>query len=148
MMAKCLLGLPLVVAAIGLGLLIAPAPLPEAQAGGGASLASYQTVQWPATNPVWKFTWIPPTASSGMENGRSGIELRNVYYKGHEVLYQAHVPVLNVLYEKTCLAPSYRDWQNQLAPFQANNVKVNGNGIKDGIDANAEPTAPAKTTSD
>jgi hypothetical protein len=40
--------------------------------------------------------------------------LRNVKYRGKTVLYQAHVPILNVEYEKgNGCGPHYRDWQWQ-----------------------------------
>jgi hypothetical protein len=96
----------------------------------------------PDKNPVWTLSWIPPDASSGEGHGRSGLELRYVAYKGHTVFYQAHVPVLNVQYENplypSC-GPTYRDWQYQLSPFEANNVKSPGY---------AEPTVPPKTVYD
>jgi Cu2+-containing amine oxidase len=53
-----------------------------------------------------------------------------------------NIPVLNVLYEPGgCGGPnlSYRDWANQLVPFDANNV------ISPGF---AEPTTPPKTVCD
>jgi hypothetical protein len=65
-------------------------------------------ISWPAHNPVWRFLAIRPSASSGTRG--SGIELRYVDYKGKRVLFQAHVPILNVLYEPGGCG-SYRDWQ-------------------------------------
>jgi hypothetical protein len=46
---------------------------------------------------LWKFEAIRPAASSGTKI--SAIELRNVRYKGKTVLFQAHVPILNVEYD-------------------------------------------------
>lgn len=46
----------------------------------------------------------------------SGIELRNVFYRGKLVLYRAHVPILNVLYDDNV---NYRDWQNAETVFRA-----------------------------
>src|SRR5204863_7411762 len=69
---------------------------------------------------LWTFQAIRPSASSGISG--SGIELRSVKYKGKSVLYQAHVPILNVEYEKSegeeseC-GPHYRDWQWQEYSF-------------------------------
>ncbi len=70
---------------------------------------------------LWKFLAIRPAASSGT-NG-SGIELRYVDYRGKRVLYQAHVPILNVHYDRNACGP-YRDWQNQEGMIQANGTDV------------------------
>jgi hypothetical protein len=70
---------------------------------------------------LWTFTVVRPGASSGT-NG-SGIELRQVYYRGKEVLYRAHVPILNVEYQvagvEAHCGPTYRDWQNSENCFDA-----------------------------
>src|SRR5512132_56374 len=70
---------------------------------------------------LWRFDAIRPAASSAI-NG-SGIELRGVYYRGKQVLYQAHVPILNVEYYQDGInagcGPTYRDWQNSETCFQA-----------------------------
>ena len=75
---------------------------------------------------LWKFDAIRPAASSGT-NG-SAIELRNVRYRGKQVLYQAHVPILNVEYSadgaNAGCGPTYRDWQNGETCFQANGTDV------------------------
>lgn len=94
-------------------------------------------IDWPANNPVWSFCWAPPDSSSGVDG--SGLELSNVYYKGKKVLEKAHIPVLNVKYDPggcggTYL--SYRDWVNQLVPFEANNELQPGY---------AEPTVTPRT---
>lgn len=98
-------------------------------------------IEWPASNPVWSFCWVPPDNSSGVDG--SGLELRNVFYKGKCVLRQAHVPVLNVQYDPGgCgggASLSYRDWQNAPMPFEADNVLSPGY---------AEPTVPPKTVCD
>jgi hypothetical protein len=70
-------------------------------------------VTWPAANPVWDFCFLSPGKSAGA-NG-SGLELSNVRYNGVLVLFQAHIPILNVKYvpnaancggQNAC----YRDW--------------------------------------
>lgn len=70
---------------------------------------------------LWDFIVVRPKASSGI-NG-SGVELRFVDYRGTRVLYQAHVPILNVQYGAAGAAagcgPTYRDWQNAEACFTA-----------------------------
>jgi Copper amine oxidase, enzyme domain len=65
-------------------------------------------ISWPAHNPLWHFLAIRPAASSGTRG--SGLELRYVDYRGKRLLYQAHVPILNVLYDQNACGP-YRDWQ-------------------------------------
>ena len=92
-------------------------------------------ISWPAVNPVWSLCWIAPNASSGVDG--SGLELRHVFYKGKRVFWRAHVPVLNVHYDSGL---SYRDWANQLAPFEADNVITPG--------LYAEPKLAIKTVCD
>jgi hypothetical protein len=70
---------------------------------------------------VWKFLAVRPAASSGT-NG-SGIELRYVDYHGKRVLYQAHVPILNVQYRRGPCGP-YRDWQWEEGMIEANGTDV------------------------
>ena len=65
---------------------------------------------------LWKFLAVRPAASSGT-NG-SGIELRFVDHRGKRVLYRAHVPILNVKYNRDACGP-YRDWQNEEGMIQA-----------------------------
>lgn len=70
---------------------------------------------------IWRFQLVRPAASSGT-NG-SGAELRFVDYRGHRVLYRAHVPILNIEYfdagQQAGCGPTYRDWQNQETCFEA-----------------------------
>ena len=94
-------------------------------------------INWPSTNPVWSLCWTPPNNSSGVDG--SGLELHHVFYKGRQVFNRAHIPVLNVKYDPGGCGGStlsYRDWQFELAPFQANNVLQPGY---------AEPTNPPRT---
>jgi hypothetical protein len=67
---------------------------------------------------LWTMEVTRPAASSGTRG--SGIELQHVKYLGKTVLYQAHVPILNVEYEQAgseC-GPHYRDWQYNEWPLQ------------------------------
>ena len=59
---------------------------------------------------LWEMLIIRPSASSGTR--KSGIEVRDVKYKGKSVLKRGHVPVLNVQYTPQTCGP-YRDWQWQ-----------------------------------
>jgi hypothetical protein len=117
---------------------LAASPVAYSQAVPGYCNAPYK-INWPAASPVWSLCWTPPNSSSGIDG--SGLELRHVFYKGKRVFWQAHVPVLNVIYDQPSgpCGPTYRDWQNQLVPFEANNV------IQPGY---AEPTVPPKTVCD
>jgi hypothetical protein len=69
---------------------------------------------------IWRFLAVRPSASSGTWG--SGVELRYVDYRGRRVLYQAHVPILNVLYDGQC--GPYRDWQYQEGMIDANGTQV------------------------
>jgi hypothetical protein len=60
----------------------------------------------------------------------SGLELRYVDYRGQRVLYQAHLPILNVLYNGITL--QYRDWTTSEAGFDATGTPfqdANGNNL-------------------
>ncbi|HEX8734136.1 MAG TPA: hypothetical protein VF721_02360 [Pyrinomonadaceae bacterium] len=61
--------------------------------------------------PLWEMLIIRPSASSGTR--KSGIELRDVKYKGKSVLKRGHVPILNVQYAPPENCGPYRDWQWQ-----------------------------------
>jgi hypothetical protein len=75
---------------------------------------------------LWTFVVVRPAASSGT-NG-SGVELRHVHYRGKQVLYRAHVPILNVEYFEDGInagcGPVYRDWQNSENCFEAEGADV------------------------
>ena len=65
--------------------------------------------------PLWDMLVFRPAASSGTL--ASGIEVRDVKYKGKSVLKRGHAPVLNVMYPGGKCGP-YRDWQWQEDMFQ------------------------------
>ncbi len=93
-------------------------------------------MSWPDVDPVWEFCWTRPAQSTGPRG--SGIDLTNVYYNGHLVLKEAHVPILNVQYEPGGCG-CFRDWMNQEVRFDADNV------ISPGY---SEPTVPPVTVCD
>jgi hypothetical protein len=64
---------------------------------------------------LWSLIAVRPAASSGT-NG-SAVELRAVEYRGRRVLARAHVPILNVRYDRDACGP-FRDWQNEESRFQ------------------------------
>lgn len=74
---------------------------------------------WQGGTRLWRMLVKRPAGSSGT-NG-SGIELRYVDYRDQRVLWQAHVPILNVHYDGNACGP-YLDWQNEESPFQANGI--------------------------
>jgi hypothetical protein len=65
---------------------------------------------------LWRFLALRPAASSAT-NG-SGVELRFVDFKDKRLLYRAHVPILNIKYDKDACGP-YRDRQNLEGMFKA-----------------------------
>jgi hypothetical protein len=64
---------------------------------------------------IWSMTITRPSASSGTVG--SGIELSSVNYRGKQVLYKAHVPILNVQYAPGVSCGPYRDWQWEEGTF-------------------------------
>jgi hypothetical protein len=56
------------------------------------------------TTLLWRFLVVRPSSSSGASG--SGVELRYVDYRGKRVLYQAHVPILNVRYDGDKCGPT------------------------------------------
>ncbi len=68
------------------------------------------------TEVLWEMRVIRPSASSGYWG--SGIDLRNITYKGKKILTQLNVPILNVNYLNNVCGP-YRDWQYAENPFNA-----------------------------
>ncbi|HYE95189.1 MAG TPA: T9SS type A sorting domain-containing protein [Rubricoccaceae bacterium] len=75
-------------------------------------------IAWPADNPVWEFDFIRFSRSTGTEG--SGVEIRDVYYRGRLVLRRGHIPVVNVLYDPGGCG-CYRDWFDEESRFQADN---------------------------
>jgi hypothetical protein len=101
-----------------------PPPSGDCASTGATGRVSVRVSQGGTT--LWQFDMIRPAASSGT-NG-SAIELRGVRYRGKQVLYQAHVPILNVQYFQDGVnagcGPTYRDWQNSETCFEANGTDV------------------------
>jgi hypothetical protein len=77
---------------------------------------------------LWDFLAIRPSASSGTR--KSGIEIRDVKYRGKSVLKRGHAPVLNVQYTPAVCGP-YRDWQWQEDEFVA--PEIGAQNPTDGI---------------
>jgi hypothetical protein len=81
---------------------------------------------------LWEFLALRPSASSGNASERSGIELRDVKYKGKSVLKRIHAPILNVKYDNNACGP-FRDWQYSEGMFQATGTDLPGSnsGLRD-----------------
>ena len=69
---------------------------------------------------LWRFRVRRPAATKGpgLSTNGTGIELRQVDYRGKRVLYRAHVPILNVKYEPGGCG-AFRDWQNEEGKLHA-----------------------------
>lgn len=108
--------------------------LPNANQGASPrGLAGQFQVNIPATDgsPLWSFLVIRPSASSG--TNASGIELRNVMYRGKLVLFQAHAPILNVQYDGNACGP-FRDWL-----FEESWIQADGTNVAPGIRRSQTP---------
>lgn len=116
-MSRIMLGWGVVLAGIALSLASPPA------AAAVTCTAPEALLVWPAAPaaPLWEMCWLRPSQSSGPRG--SGLELRNVTYKGHLVLKRAHSPMLFAEYTTissggqsgTC----YRDWKDGTSQFIA-----------------------------
>lgn len=78
----------------------------------------YQLAVSSGGETLWEMLVVRPSASSGRTSERSGIDIRNVKYKGKSVLKRGHAPILNVQYVGNLCGP-YRDWQYAEGYFDA-----------------------------
>lgn len=123
--------------------LLMPAVPAMAQTFPGCSAAANETLlEWPPGNPVWQMCWLRPSQSSGPRG--SGLEVRNVYYRGKQVFKRAHAPMLFAEYRNGAGGNCYRDWKDQNSPFLANAATQNQLGIGENVvtscDRSADPT--------
>jgi hypothetical protein len=118
------------------------APTAAYQSTSGQGLAgSYAVTVRRGSTTYWTFTVARPSASSGLLG--SGVELRNVAYRGRKVLHRAHVPILNVKYGGDACGP-YRDWQ-----YDESFLRANGSNVAPGIRlASSEPRTIIQSGSD
>jgi hypothetical protein len=104
---------------------VAPA---AAQPFPGCSPAANETLlEWPVGNPVWQMCWLRPSQSSGPRG--SGLEIRNVWYRGRQVFKRAHAPMLFAEYRNGAGGNCYRDWKDSNSPFLANAAVQNQLGL-------------------
>ncbi len=80
--------------------------------------AGENKVSWPsAAAPTWELCWLKPSKSSGPDG--SGLELRNVHFRGVLVIKRAHAPMLFAEYRNGAGGDCYRDWKDEDASFIA-----------------------------
>ena len=89
-----------------------------ANAGRPDCSGSEHLLSWPDSDPLWEMCWVRPLESSG-GNG-SGLELRDVYFRGQLVLKRAHAPILAVNYLPGGCG-CFRDWTFGEQTFVADN---------------------------
>lgn len=94
--------------------------IPAAMQGstGQGVAGQYQMTVFQDRSPLWEMLVIRPSSSSGASGERSGIEIRDVKYKGKSVLKRGHAPILNVKYVNDTCGP-FRDWQYSEGFFNA-----------------------------
>lgn len=93
-----------------------PAPVESLRDRGGPDQVRLRVVD--GDTELWNMIVVRPRASAPQDPGDgSGVELREVRYRGRLVLRQAHVPILNVQYEEDGV--TYRDWQYEETRFSA-----------------------------
>ena len=103
---KFLMTLPLLAFAIHVGTAMADSP--------DCTGPNETKLSWPADEPVWEMCWLRPSHSAGPQG--SGMELRDVHYRGISVLKTVHSPLLFAEYaSSTC----YRDWKDSNSSFVA-----------------------------
>jgi hypothetical protein len=109
---------------------------PRDGCGQGARSGAVRVRMSEGSRQLWDLVVARPRISSGA-NG-SGIELKEVRYRGARILRRAHVPILNVEYDRSVnlegCGPTYRDWQNEEACFVAN-----GDNVQPGYRACPQP---------
>ena len=100
-------------------------------AGANCAVVGGTLLKWPATGTIWEMCWLKPSDSSHTQG--SGLELRDIHYRGTRVAKRMHAPILFAEYRgsSTC----YRDWKDADARFVASPSVRNQLGIPVGFDA-------------
>lgn len=84
-------------------------------------------LRWPEERPVWELCWLYPAESSGPAG--SGVELRDVRYRGVTVLARAQLPVTWAELAGDvpgCSGRCFRTWTWQTSPFGVRGEVVPG----------------------
>ena len=92
--------------------------------------AGTTSIAWPADDPIWTLDALPPNRSSGADG--SGLELRNVAYRGKMVMGRGHAPILNVDYDPGSSCNCYRDWSDSSFRFEVDPVAGTTNTCSSG----------------
>jgi hypothetical protein len=127
---------------VGLAALLAPAALAQPSPAsalncatpGGDQAAANGHIAWPVGAPIWEFDFYRPanvTAGSG-----TGVEVRDVFFRGRKVFERASVPIINVEYDAGAGCGCFRDWQSSEAGFAAP-VRAGGTSTACYVDATA-----------
>ena len=100
-------------------------------AGANCSVVGGTLLKWPATGTIWEMCWVKPSGSVHIQG--SGLELRDIHYRGTLVAKRMHAPILFAEYRNsgTC----YRDWKDVDADFIASAPVRNQLGVPVGFDA-------------
>lgn len=92
------------------------------------SVSGGTLLKWPATGPaIWEMCWLPPNQSSGVQG--SGLEVRDVHYKGIPIAKRFHSPILFAEYRGGAGGNCYRDWKDANARFAATPATRNTLGV-------------------
>lgn len=132
------------------GSLAAPTACGPSSAGqsttGRGSSGQFEVVVSQGPTELWRMLAIRPSASSGTRG--SGVEIRDVRYKGKMVLKRGHAPILNVKYNSDACGP-FRDWQWQEGMLQASGTDI-GPGFRlcQPPDCNTQPQTILESGSD
>jgi len=113
-------------AALAFCAMAAPAAGQGLITGVNCSTAPNGHVAWPASDPVWEMDVVRPAHSSGIDG--SGLEIRNVYYRGRLVMKRGHAPILNVEYDPGGGCSCFRDWSDSETGFCVNGLSPGPNG--------------------
>ncbi len=100
-------------------------------AGANCAVAGGTLLKWPATGSIWEMCWVKPSQSVHTQG--SGLELRDIHYRGTLVAKRMHAPILFAEYRN--VSTCYRDWKDADANFVASPPVRNQLGIPVGFDA-------------
>jgi hypothetical protein len=98
-------------------------PAPQTSCVPVQSCGSSYQIDWPSTNPIWSLKVRHPFCTRSVQPDATGIELRDITFRGNLVLSRAELPVLNVKYQGNTCGP-YRDWLWEEDCFQAAGTDV------------------------
>jgi hypothetical protein len=82
-------------------------------------------VAWPASDPVWEFDFVRPSARTTTRG--AGLEIRDVRYDGRLIMARGHVPILNVEYDPGGGCSCFRDWSYSEVGMATGPVLPGGN---------------------